>query len=253
MNNWDSTYSKSSTQWFCWVQMLMHSGIVNISIVCFVQFFFLFIFYPVCEIAVNIFGHKYYWLLLITYINFLNMQETCNNLTIFYGCNFIASLHQSLKYHLLLILLPGVNLLPFPFNGCFTNAIILTVTDDNIILQTNFWLKVKVSNLGLKCQYFVWPLLFSSTALKFNLHILSPESFTTPPWQHHGWFLGGLALLHLPFLKIPDRCSVGFKDGDTLGHTISFNLTASLAKVRVIMEVFLGSLLCLNTVLRPSF
>ncbi len=51
---------------------------------------------------------------------------------------------------------------------------------------------VKMSKLGPKCQYFVWPPLFSSTALTLfwawsspELHRLPLESSSTPPWRHH--------------------------------------------------------------------
>ena len=48
-------------------------------------------------------------------------------------------------------------------------------------------------------------------------------------------------------LRIPQRCSIGFKSGDMLGQSITFS------KAVFILEVCLGSLSCWNTALLPSF
>ena len=53
-------------------------------------------------------------------------------------------------------------------------------------------------------------------------------------------------------LKIPQRCSIGFKSGDMLGQSITFILSL-FSKAMVVLEVCLGSLSCWNTALLTSF
>ena len=53
-------------------------------------------------------------------------------------------------------------------------------------------------------------------------------------------------------LRIPQRCSIGFKSGDMLGQSITFTLSL-FSKAVVVLEVCLGSLSYWNTALRPSF
>ena len=53
-------------------------------------------------------------------------------------------------------------------------------------------------------------------------------------------------------LRIPQRYSIGFMSGDTLGQSITFTLSL-FSKAMVVLEVCLGSLSCWNTALRPSF
>ena len=53
-------------------------------------------------------------------------------------------------------------------------------------------------------------------------------------------------------LRIPQRCSIGFKSADMLDQSIIFILSL-FSKAVVILEVCLGSLSCWNTALRPSF
>ena len=53
-------------------------------------------------------------------------------------------------------------------------------------------------------------------------------------------------------LRIPQRCSIGFKSGDMLGQSITFTLSL-FRKAVVVLDVCLGSLSCWNTALRPSF
>ena len=53
-------------------------------------------------------------------------------------------------------------------------------------------------------------------------------------------------------LRIPQRCSIGFKSGDMLGQSITFTLSL-FSKAMVVLEVCLGSLSCWNTALLPSF
>ena len=53
-------------------------------------------------------------------------------------------------------------------------------------------------------------------------------------------------------LRLPNRCSIGFRSGDMLGQSITFTLIF-FSKAAVVLEVCLGSLSCWNTALRPSF
>ena len=53
-------------------------------------------------------------------------------------------------------------------------------------------------------------------------------------------------------LRIPQRCSIGFKSGDMLGQSITFTLSL-FSNAVVVLAVCLGSLSCWNTALRPSF
>ncbi len=108
-----------------------------------------------------------------------------------------------------------------------------------------------MSKLGPKCQYFVWPPLFSSTALtllgmeftrasQVATGVLFHSSMTTS-WSW--WMLETLrsSTFHL---RMPHRCSIGFRSRDMLGQSITFTLS--------VLEVCLGSLSCWNTALRPS-
>ncbi len=52
-------------------------------------------------------------------------------------------------------------------------------------------------------------------------------------------------------LRMPHRCSIGFRSGDMLGQSITFTLSF-FSKAVVVLEVCLGSLSCCNTALRPS-
>ncbi len=53
-------------------------------------------------------------------------------------------------------------------------------------------------------------------------------------------------------LKMPHMCSVGFRSGDVLGHSITFSFSF-ISKAVVILAVCLGSLLCWKTAVRHSF
>ena len=52
-------------------------------------------------------------------------------------------------------------------------------------------------------------------------------------------------------LRMPHRCSIGFRSGDMLGQSITFTLSF-FSKAVVVLEVCLESLSCWNTTLRPS-
>ncbi len=100
--------------------------------------------------------------------------------------------------------------------------------------------KVKMSKLGPKCQYFVWPPLFSSTALTLlGTGVLFHPSITT---SRSWWMLETLQSSTFR-LRMPHRCSIGFKSGDMLGQSITLP-SASLARQ--------WTLSCWNTALRPS-
>ncbi len=117
-----------------------------------------------------------------------------------------------------------------------------------------------MSKLGQKCQYFVWPPLFSSTALtllgmeftrasasQVATGVLFHSSMTTS----QNWWM--LETLHSSTfrLRMLYRCSIGFRSGDMLGQSITFTLSV-FSKAVVVLEVYLGSLSCWNTALRPS-
>ena len=53
-------------------------------------------------------------------------------------------------------------------------------------------------------------------------------------------------------LRIPQRCSIGFKSEDMLDQSITFTLSL-FSKAVAVLEVCLGSLSCWKTALRPSF
>ncbi len=108
-----------------------------------------------------------------------------------------------------------------------------------------------MSKLGPKCQYFVWPTLFSSTALtllgmeftrasQVATGVLFHSSMTT---SRSWWMLETLCSSTFR-LRMPHRCSIEFRSGDMLGQSITITLR--------ILEVCLGSLSCWNTALRPS-
>ncbi len=113
-----------------------------------------------------------------------------------------------------------------------------------------------MSKLGPKCQYFVWPPLFSSTALtllgmeftrasQVATGVLFHSSMTTSrSWW--SWWSARLETLRSSTLRLrmPHRCSIRFRSGDMLGQSIMFTLS--------VLDVCLGSLSCWNTALRPS-
>ncbi len=110
-----------------------------------------------------------------------------------------------------------------------------------------------MSKLGPKCQYFVWPPLFSSTALtllgmeftrasQVATGVLFHSSMTT---SQSWWMLETLRSSTF-CLRMPHRCSIGFRSGDMLGQSITFALSF-FSKAEVVLEVCLGSLSCWNT------
>ncbi|KAK6321003.1 hypothetical protein J4Q44_G00079790 [Coregonus suidteri] len=115
-----------------------------------------------------------------------------------------------------------------------------------------------MSKLGPKCQYFVWPPSFSSTALTLlGMEFTRASQVATGVFFHssmttsRSWWM--LETLHSSTfrLRMPHRCSIGFRSGDMLGQSITFTLSF-FSKAVVVLEVCLGSLSCWNTALRPS-
>ncbi len=98
-----------------------------------------------------------------------------------------------------------------------------------------------MSKLGPKCQYFVWPPLFSSTALTLlGMEFTRASQIATGVLFHSSMMLlvdvRDLALLHLPL-----------EDAPQIIFTLSF-----FSKAVAVLEVCLGSLSWWNSALRPS-
>ena len=119
----------------------------------------------------------------------------------------------------------------------------------------------KVVNINIhhvNCQYFVLPpslsrIAFNILGMEFTrasqvaTGILFHSSMTTL------WSWQIFETLHTTFrLRVPPKCSIGFKSGDMLGQSITFTLIL-FSKAMVVLEVCLWSLSCWNTVLLPSF
>ncbi len=110
---------------------------------------------------------------------------------------------------------------------------------------------MKTSKLGPKCQYFVWPPLFPSTALtllgmEFTRATqvatgVAPGCYSSMTTSRSWWMLETLrsSTFHL---RMPHRCSIGFRSGDMLGQSSPLP-SASLAR---------QWLSCRNTALWPS-
>ncbi len=85
-------------------------------------------------------------------------------------------------------------------------------------------------------------------------HCLNPlghgvhQSFTGCHWSH--WRMLETLRSSTFRLRMPHRCSIGFRSGDMLGQSITFTLSF-FRKAVVVLEVCLGSL-CWNTALRPE-
>ncbi len=113
---------------------------------------------------------------------------------------------------------------------------------------------MNMSKLCSKCQYFVGAPLLSSTALillgmeftraaqvvagiLFHSSILISRSC----WMLDTWCFSTFRLM------MPHMCSIGFRSGDILGHSITFTFSF-ISKAVVILVVCLGWLLCWKTV-----
>ncbi len=108
-----------------------------------------------------------------------------------------------------------------------------------------------MSKLCPKCQYFVGAPLLSSTGLillgmeftraaQVVAGILFHSSIMTSRscWMLDTWCFSTFRL------RMPHMCSIGFRSGDVLGHSITFSF---ISKAVVILAVCLGSL-CWKTV-----
>ncbi len=89
-----------------------------------------------------------------------------------------------------------------------------------------------MSKLGPTCQYFVWPPLFSSTALtllgmeftrasQVATGVLFHSSMTTS----RSWWMLETMRSSTFHLRMPHRCSIVFRSGDMLGQSITFTLS----------------------------
>ncbi len=126
-----------------------------------------------------------------------------------------------------------------PLNITQSITIIVQITGNK-----NEYTLVNMSKLCPKCQYFVGAPLLSSTALillgmeftraaQVVAGILSHSSIMT---SRSCWDVRHMVLLHL-LLRMPHMCSVGFRSGDILGHSITFSFSS---KAVVILVVCLG-------------
>ncbi len=112
--------------------------------------------------------------------------------------------------------------------------------------------------LGQKCQYFVWSPLFSSTVLTLlgmeftrASQIATGVLFLSSMMTSRSWWMLETMRSSTFHLRMPHKCSIGFRSGNMLGQSITFTLSF-FSKAVVVLEVCLGSLSCWNTALQPS-
>ncbi len=111
---------------------------------------------------------------------------------------------------------------------------------------------MNMSKLCPSCQYFAGAPLLSSTALillgmeftrdsQVVAGILFHSSIMTSRscWMLDTWCFSTFRL------RMPHMCTIGFRSGDILGHSITFTFSS---KAVVILVVCLGWLLCWKTV-----
>ncbi len=115
-----------------------------------------------------------------------------------------------------------------------------------------------MSKFGPKWQYFVWPPLFSSTALTLldmeftrAAQVATGVLFHSSTTTSQSWWMLETLRFSTFRLRMPHRCSIGFRSGDMLGQFITFTLSF-FSKPVVFLEVCLGSLSCWTTALWPS-
>ncbi len=89
-----------------------------------------------------------------------------------------------------------------------------------------------MSKLGPKCQYFVLPPFFSITALTLLGMEFTRASQVAPGVLFHSsmmtsrsWWMLEILRSFTFRLRMPHRCSIGFRSGDMLGQSISFTLS----------------------------
>ena len=120
----------------------------------------------------------------------------------------------------------------------------------------------KVININIhhvNCQYLVWPPSISRTAftllgMGFTRYsqVATGMLFHSSMTMSQSWWIFETLRTSIFRLRIPQRCSIGFKFGDMPGQSITF--TPSLfSKAVVVLEACFGSLSCWNNTLRPSF
>ena len=113
--------------------------------------------------------------------------------------------------------------------------------------------------VNINCQYFVWSPSLSRTSftllgMEFTraLQVSTGMLFHSSMTMSRSWRIFETLRTSTFRLRIPQRCSIGFKSGDMLGQSITLTLSLFSYAV-VVLEVCLGSLSCWNTALRPSF
>ncbi len=99
-----------------------------------------------------------------------------------------------------------------------------------------------MSKLRPKCQYFVWPPLFSSTALtllgmEFTIssQVATGVLFHSSMATSRSWWMLEILRFSTLRLRMPHRCSIRFRSGDMLGQSITFSLSFFSKAVVVIM------------------
>ena len=134
----------------------------------------------------------------------------------------------------------------------------LKITQNIAIKSQQKWVHPlgKVVNINIhhvNYQYLVWLPSLSRTAftllgMKFTRASQVAAGMTTS----RSWRI--FETLHTSTfrLRIPQRCSIGFKSWDMLCQFITFTLSL-FSKAVVVLEVCLGPLSCWNTALQPSF
>ncbi len=107
-----------------------------------------------------------------------------------------------------------------------------------------------MSKLRTRCQYFVSPPLFSSTAftllgMEFTRasQVAAGVLFHSSTTTSQSWWMFETLRSSTLHLRMPHRCSIGFRSGDMLDQS-SLLPSASLARQ--------WSLSCWNNALRPS-
>ena len=105
----------------------------------------------------------------------------------------------------------------------------------------------------------MWPPSLSKTAftlpgMEFTRasHEATGMLFYSSMMTLRSWWIFETLCTSIFCLRIPQRCSIGFKSGDMLCQFITFTLSL-FSKAVVVLEVCLGSLSCWNSALRPSF
>ncbi len=101
---------------------------------------------------------------------------------------------------------------------------------------------MKMSKLGSKCQCFVWPPLFSSTGLTLlgmeftrASQVATGVLFHSSMMTSRSWWMLETLRSSTFRLRMPHRCSIGFRSGDMLGQSSTFTLSFFSKAVFIIM------------------